>query len=190
MDVLEVGTGSGKVLLAVARHYPQSSFYGVDIDPDDVRYATAQASTQGASNVIFQVQDAARLPKEWTNKFEAVSMFDTLHDVPHASKAAQEIGRVLKPGGCCFLAETKTSSEPQKQLEENPNGIPVIYTISLYHCISLSSSVEGSEALGPGFGKERMIEMMEKSGLKFVSSMTIPPERLVSKTQLTFIKPK
>lgn len=55
--VLDLGTGSGAIALALARERPQAQVWAVDISPQALEVARANASRLGLNNVQFQCAD-------------------------------------------------------------------------------------------------------------------------------------
>lgn len=57
MDVLDIGTGDGRLAVAVARH--ARSVLGIDTSEESIGVARASATRLGVANVRFLVGDAA-----------------------------------------------------------------------------------------------------------------------------------
>lgn len=55
-DVLDIGTGDGRLAIAVARH--ARSVLGIDTSEESIRLAQASAARLGISNVRFRVGNA------------------------------------------------------------------------------------------------------------------------------------
>jgi hypothetical protein len=77
ISVLDVGCGSGRALVALARAHPRSRFTGHDLSGQAIRAARALAAEQGLANVEFEVRDAAAPGDE---RYELVTAFDAIHD--------------------------------------------------------------------------------------------------------------
>jgi trans-aconitate 2-methyltransferase len=95
--VLDVGSGNGKISAEISKMVPNGSVIGVDIDPENVKFAKAKYPKDQYPNLDFQVQDAQNLP--FDKQFDVVVSFSTLHWVPDLNKALGEIQKALKPGG-------------------------------------------------------------------------------------------
>ena len=52
------------------------------------------------TNVTYEVQDATKLPQEWTEKFDVVLCYDVIHDLGRPDLGVMELSRVLKAGEC------------------------------------------------------------------------------------------
>ena len=78
IDVLDVGSGSGRVLNLMARMFPNSRFTGYDISEEATARARAEAQENGTTNVRFEVKDAASLDEE--ELYDLITTFDAIHD--------------------------------------------------------------------------------------------------------------
>lgn len=96
--LLDIGCSTG----ILTRHY--SDFFGkvvgIDIDDGAVEWA---GQNRAAENVSYQVGDSLELPFQ-TGEFDLVTCTHIYEHVPDAQRMLDEIHRVLRPGGYCFLA--------------------------------------------------------------------------------------
>lgn len=101
--VLEIGTGKGRFLVALARR----SARVVTVDPDaaEQRLARLNAAHEGVGRRIrFVVADGADLPFVDAS-FDAVVSLNALHHIRNLDGVLGEIVRVLRPGGRVLLAD-------------------------------------------------------------------------------------
>ena len=93
--VLEIGVGLG----ADHQKFAENSaiIYGCDLTERAVEYTKQRLSLFGL-NSSLQIADAENLPYE-DNFFDFVYSWGVIHHSPDTKKAAEEIFRVLKPGG-------------------------------------------------------------------------------------------
>lgn len=56
-DILDLGTGSGAIALALAKERPASRITATDISPEALAVARGNAATAGVSNIIFMESD-------------------------------------------------------------------------------------------------------------------------------------
>jgi SAM-dependent methyltransferase len=99
-SVLDAGSGTGALSLAVAAARPSSRVTGVDPSSAYVRNAQARTSSDG---VRFLVGDAQALPFPDTAFDKALSLL-AMNFIPDAAKALQEMTRVTRPGGTVAAA--------------------------------------------------------------------------------------
>ena len=106
--------------------------------------------------------DISRMPAEWTQKWDFVVMFDVLHDVPHTTKALSEIYRVLKKGSYLSVIDVNLHTNLEDNLDDD--SAPFLYGFSLFGCLAMTLSVEGSEGIGAAWGKEKVLRMIAEAG--------------------------
>lgn len=98
LTVLDVGASTGIIDNVLAKHFKK--VVGTDIDSEAVKFAKKNF---GRKNLVFKVDDAMKLSfKE--NVFDIVICTHVYEHVSDPKKLFQEIFRVLKPGGVCYLA--------------------------------------------------------------------------------------
>jgi len=101
--VLDVGTGPGRLPLAICRTLPDVRVVGVDISSGMVAQArknVAQASGSAAIEIIEAAAASLPFPDD---SFEAVVSTGVMHHWKDPAADLNEIHRVLKPGGYALL---------------------------------------------------------------------------------------
>lgn len=160
--VLDIGCGSGRAMLHLARRYPASQFCGFDFSKEAIERARAQAKLEGTSNVRFEVRDVtAPLDAEC---FDLVTAFDAIHDQAHPDRVLANIRRALAKDGTFLMQDIRASSHLHHNLE-NPIA-PFLYTISCMHCMTVSLASEGGAGLGTCWGEELAVSMLEDAGFR------------------------
>jgi len=102
--VLEIGFGSGADIRRVAARIPKGFVMGIDHSEAMVRLASAKnARAIGAGHVTLCQGSASNLAYE-SNSFDAVYSINVAQFWEKPVEVAQEIRRVLKPGGQVALA--------------------------------------------------------------------------------------
>jgi choline kinase len=97
--VLDVGTGTGKVLIALKNQFPEADYYGVDIS----RGMLDKIDESFGFNLSITKMEDLREFKD--NDFDLVTARMVFHHARDIQKAIQEVHRVLRPGGKFVLCE-------------------------------------------------------------------------------------
>ena len=96
--VLDVGAGTGLIDTVIALQTKR--VIGIDMDTEAIAYAKKKC-TKG--NLKFRIADAMHLPF-FSDHFDIVICHQVYEHVGDSKKMFDEIFRVLKPGGICYLA--------------------------------------------------------------------------------------
>ena len=103
--VLDVGSGSGTdSLVAALMVGPTGSVTGIDMTPEMLAKARANAATMGLDTVTFIEADAERLPFD-DDSFDVVISNGVIDLIPDKDAVFSEIFRVLVPGGRIQIAD-------------------------------------------------------------------------------------
>lgn len=109
-NLLDIGTGSGRVLKALAPHV--ESAVGIDISSDMLTVARSNLASAGLGNVMVRHGDMYRLPFA-DGAFDTVTIDNVLSDARWPERALREAARTLRPGGVLLLLESgPTEREP------------------------------------------------------------------------------
>jgi len=161
------GTGHGLVLLAQA--FPQSTFVGIDLDEGAIARARAEARGAGCPNVTFEVCDAARYESE--QPFDAVFVFDAIHDQVDPGAVLGRIHDALRPGGWFVMKEPHAADA----LEDNIGNplAPILYAVSTLHCMTVSLA-HGGAGIGTMFGEGLARQLLADAGFVDVAIQPAP----------------
>jgi ubiquinone/menaquinone biosynthesis C-methylase UbiE len=102
--VLDLGTGTGVVALALAERYPEAEVVGVDLSPGMIEEAHRKLRPELAGRVRFAVGDASSLAYP-DGAFELVVLSNMI-------PFYDELARVAAPGGTLVLSFSKGSETP------------------------------------------------------------------------------
>jgi SAM-dependent methyltransferase len=97
--VLDVGSGTGNLSLAIAHRSPRARVVGIDPSPTYVAFARSRARP----GLQFETGDAQTLPFDDTS-FDCVLAQLVFNFVPDGRKALAQMRRVTRPGGVVAAA--------------------------------------------------------------------------------------
>jgi 2-polyprenyl-3-methyl-5-hydroxy-6-metoxy-1,4-benzoquinol methylase len=155
---LDVGCGCGLASIALARAFPRSVFYGIDMHAESIERARANANEAGlADRVYFDIKDAVGLEEAG---FDFITTFDVVHDSPDPQALLVAICRALAPGGTYLMLEMNASGKPEENISAYGE---LLYSISTLYCMTTSLALGGA-GLGACLGEEKARELAEKAG--------------------------
>ena len=95
--IADIGSGTGYFAMRFANMVPRGRVYGVDIEPDMVKYLAERAKREKRGNVvaIAGAPDDPRLPE----KVDLILMVDVFHHVAERERYFRKLRSSLKPGG-------------------------------------------------------------------------------------------
>jgi ubiquinone/menaquinone biosynthesis C-methylase UbiE len=169
IDVLDVGSGSGRAMNLLARKFPNSRFVGYDFSEEALARARAEAEGYGTTNVRFEVKDAGILDEK--ARYDLITTFDAIHDQADPAAVLKGIAAALKEDGVYLMQDIAGSSHLHNNLD-HPIA-PLLYTVSTMHCMTVSLA-QGGEGLGTMWGEEKAREMLEEAGFKKVKVKQLP----------------
>lgn len=166
IECLDIGGGRGSLVLSMARRFPKSSFCNIDFSAEALEVGRKEMQRLGLTNVSFFQEDACQLPIDWASKFNYITIIDLLHDVSSPLKSAQEAWRVLKGGGYLSVVDILVSSDQRVNAREEK--LFILYTYSLFYCMSQSLAVEGSSGLGTCAGMEKICSILKEAKFEHI----------------------
>ena len=135
--VLDLGSGAGfDAFLAAARVGPTGRVIGVDMTPEMIAQARANAERGGYANVEFRLGDIEALPVDAASVDLVISNC-VLNLVPDKTKAFAEIARVLRPGGRLAVSDIVLDGPLPESLQANEGA----------YCSCISGALARSEYL-------------------------------------------
>jgi SAM-dependent methyltransferase len=104
MCVADIGAGSGRLTVPMARRVAPGTAYGTDIQPEMLRFLEARARGEGVTNLKGILGDAfdVMLPE---GTVDLVLLVDAYHEFEFPWEMTRSIARALKPGGRVALVE-------------------------------------------------------------------------------------
>ena len=108
-QILDNGCGPGFMLIEILKLFPNARGTGIDLAEPLLEVGRKTAEIEAlADRAKFERIDVENLPYD-DNSFDAVVSTNMLHIVENPVKQLDEIERVLKPDGLCFIADIKRS---------------------------------------------------------------------------------
>ncbi|MGQ0670244.1 MAG: methyltransferase domain-containing protein [Actinomycetota bacterium] len=142
--VADVGCGSGRALLEIARAYPNSEFHGYDSSELAIRFAEEHLVESGLTNVTFHRAAAEELALDAS--FDFVLTWDCLHDMTDPAGAMRSIRATIKPDGTWLIVDINGAPTAEENYDHPLGGL--LYSISVLDCLACSTWQEGGAALG------------------------------------------
>jgi len=173
--VCDIGCAEGIALMLMAKAFPASEFFGMDISEEVIIKAKTSARQQGLHNVTFLQTDATTLKEDrhQGKSFDYVTAFDTIHDLTRPLETLEGIYSILKPGGWFSMVDIAASSTLSENKAHQMG--PFLYTVSLMHCMPVGL-VDGGKGLGMMWGYQKAVEMLEDAGFAQVEVLEIPTD--------------
>jgi predicted methyltransferase len=106
--IADIGSGTGYFAARFAHMVPQGRVYGVDTEPDMVKYLSERAKREGLKNVtaVQASPGDPRLPE----KADIIVLVDVYHHVENRERYFRELQKSLKPGGRLAIIDFRMDS--------------------------------------------------------------------------------
>jgi SAM-dependent methyltransferase len=158
--VLDLGAGGGfDCFLAAARVGPTGHVIGVDMTPDMVSKARANARTLGASNVDFRLGEIEHLPVA-DGTVDVILSNCVINLSPDKAAVFREAFRALRPGGRLAISDVVQTRPLPASLAND--------VTALTGCVSGAASVETLRALLADAGFERICVDVKEASREFI----------------------
>ena len=124
--IADLGSGTGYFAVRLANMVPKGRVYGVDLEPDMVKYLAERAKREKRDNLVAVTGDAGdpRLPE----KVDLVLLVDVYHHIDDRERYFRNLRAALKPGGRIAVIDFRMESPdgppraariaPQRVIEE------------------------------------------------------------------------
>lgn len=108
--VADIGSATGYFPVRLARAVPAGKVFGVDIEPDMVRYLNERASKEGIVNLqsVLGAPDDPKIPEP----VDLVLLVDTYHHIEQRQAYFTGLQRYLKPAGRVAVVDFKMGALP------------------------------------------------------------------------------
>jgi ubiquinone/menaquinone biosynthesis C-methylase UbiE len=170
---IDVGCGTGVAAITIARAFPSARAVGLDLDARSVAIAEGYAREAGlADRVSFVVAPAEAMPRAPSadGRWDLVSTFDVIHDLPDPDRALRAIRGALAEGGTYLMVEPKVEDTLAGNVA-NPFA-RMLYGISCLHCVP-QSLAQGGPGLGACWGPARAAARARDAGFGHFQALPI-----------------
>jgi ubiquinone/menaquinone biosynthesis C-methylase UbiE len=106
--LLDIGCGTGKLVLRLHQKFPMATLSGVDISPGMIKVAASKVPNK--RNLSFQVGNASSGLPYPERHFDYVTCCHSFHHYPDQEAAVKEFVRLLKPGGKMLFVDGDINS--------------------------------------------------------------------------------
>jgi demethylmenaquinone methyltransferase/2-methoxy-6-polyprenyl-1,4-benzoquinol methylase len=114
-DALDLASGTGDILFALALRYPKGRVVGIDLSPQMISRARRRVVSGRALHIVRASMDQLPFDDEG---FDVVTGGYALRNAPDLSRVLAEVARVLRPGGhAVFLDFSRSPNRARWQLE-------------------------------------------------------------------------
>ena len=121
--VADIGSGTGYFAVRLARAVPQGRVYGVDVEPDMVKYLADRAQKENLANLtsIGAAPDDPRLPAQ----VDLVILVDAYHHIDNRERYFRKLRDSLKSGGRVAIIDFRMDSPsgPPKSARIAPDRV-------------------------------------------------------------------
>lgn len=133
--VADIGAATGYFSARLARAVPSGRVYGVDIEPDMVRYLEERARREGLSN-LHAVLGAPDDPK-LSDAVDLVLVVDTYHHIERRSEYFERLAARLRPGGRVAIVDYRKGQPrgPPEEARLEPSQVTAELQAAGYHLV-------------------------------------------------------
>ena len=100
-QVYDAGSGFGQYSYYIARHFPKSSIYAVDVKGDQIADCRRFFERMGLKNCRFAVEDLTSIRHE--GQFDFILSVDVMEHIPDDVLVFRNFQRALRPGGTLLI---------------------------------------------------------------------------------------
>lgn len=121
-NVADIGAGTGYFAVRLARAIPEGRVFGVDVEPNMVRYLAERAAKEGLTNLtaVACEPDDPRLPVA----VDLAIMVDVYHHIADRVRYLRNLRRYLKPDGrVAIIDHRRAPDDPPEAMLIAPSRV-------------------------------------------------------------------
>ena len=134
--VADIGSGTGYFAVRLAHFVPRGRVYGVDTEPDMVKYLADRAAREGMNNLsaVQGAPDDARLP----DRVDLVLMVDVYHHIEQRESYFRKLAQSLSPKGRVAIIDfnAKSTMGPPPDQRIPPKRVAAEMSKAGYHLLT------------------------------------------------------
>lgn len=162
--VADIGCGTGRVALLIAKAFPASHVTGIDLSAPSIATARAAAEAEGVDNVTFVEGQIDEL----SGPLDLITAFDVIHDLGQPGDAVAHVRSCLADGGRFVMCDSAAPASLEAQAELP--WAPMMYGLSMFGCVGTARS-QGGEGLGNMWGQEAATALLQDAGFADVEAL-------------------
>jgi 2-polyprenyl-3-methyl-5-hydroxy-6-metoxy-1,4-benzoquinol methylase len=170
--IADLACGAGWSSIAMALAYPLIVIDGFDLDADVIAAARRNAADAGVSDrVTFGATDASG--PGWSGRYDLVTIFEGLHDMPRPVDALRAAREMLEPSGSVLIADELVAEEftaPAPELERH------FYGWSVVSCLPGAMGDPGTSATGAVLRPGTLRRYAREAGFSAVAVLPLSTE--------------
>jgi len=113
---LSIGCGVGNLERSLRQLRVCETIEGIDLSPESIRQANANALTEGISGLTYRVADCDAIDLE-PESYDAVFFNHSLHHIADPDALLAKVNRALRPGGFVYIDDYVGPSRDEWQRE-------------------------------------------------------------------------
>jgi 2-polyprenyl-3-methyl-5-hydroxy-6-metoxy-1,4-benzoquinol methylase len=168
LALLDVGCGSGALLLELAQRFPRSRFTGADLSVEAIKEARRGAAALRLANLRFEICDANYAPPE--ARFDCITAFGVIHRVQEPTHTLGLLAQALRAGGALLLQEEASSGSPLRDAARPLAAFS--YARSCLHSVATTRAA-GASAAGAMWGAVEARRALEAAGFHHIEEKQI-----------------
>ncbi len=145
--IADIGAGTGYFSVRFAHMVPKGRIYGVDVEPDMVKYLANRARQNGLQNLtaVQATADDPRLPE----KVDLIIVVDTFHHIEDRDRYFRRLHDYLKPQARVAIIDFRMDSPdgPPKSARSTPEQIKAEMSAAGYTSFRCTISCRSSTFL-------------------------------------------
>lgn len=149
--ILDVGTGTGYLAFPLAKVYPDSIVYGLDIAGNIVAKNNELAKQYGINNIEFKTFDGINYPFE-EETFDIIVTRFAFHHFPNIVDTIQQFKKMLVKGGTILISDPMKNELDKNEIIDDFMKIKKDGHIKFYSGSELDDLFESN-----GFVKEQQV---------------------------------